>query len=153
MSPRRRWMLCSFLLFVALRLSGWWLELEHARMLRQDYRQQLEAYNQQVEAWRASYRRDSPALASSYAGVADAAARLRSPWPHKAWWTVLSCGSAILTVGLGALELREHRQRTRRRRAGLCPECGYDLRATRDRCPECGTAVRVFALPMWGDLR
>jgi hypothetical protein len=28
-------------------------------------------------------------------------------------------------------------------RPGLCPACGYDLRATPGRCPECGAAAAV----------
>jgi hypothetical protein len=32
----------------------------------------------------------------------------------------------------------QRRRRNNRARAGRCPDCGYDLRATPARCPECG---------------
>jgi len=50
------------------------------------------------------------------------------------WW--LWAGSAALPLVVIAGWCRRHRGD---RHKGLCPACGYDLRATPDRCPECGT--------------
>jgi hypothetical protein len=35
----------------------------------------------------------------------------------------------------------------RRRKRGLCPACGYDLRASRDLCPECGHCRQPSSTP------
>jgi hypothetical protein len=48
-------------------------------------------------------------------------------------WLVM----AVLALPPGAAARRWMRER-KRRSAGRCPRCGYDLRATPDRCPECG---------------
>jgi hypothetical protein len=51
---------------------------------------------------------------------------------------LIASAFAAPLVAINLLEkLRDHRRR-RRVVDGLCPHCGYDMRATPRRCPECG---------------
>jgi hypothetical protein len=62
------------------------------------------------------------------------------PFPYTAvavpHWLV----ALVLAIppALGLMLYRRFRQRRRALAAGLCPRCGYDLRATPQQCPECG---------------
>ncbi|HEY7118297.1 MAG TPA: hypothetical protein VH475_17040 [Tepidisphaeraceae bacterium] len=51
------------------------------------------------------------------------------------YWLLLVVFGAPAVIRLLS---RGHRRRAARVAAGLCPACGYDLRATPQRCPECG---------------
>jgi hypothetical protein len=57
-------------------------------------------------------------------------------------WTIFHViGVPLLApLVLPAAWLWRRRRRRRREGAGLCPGCGYDLRASAGRCPECGNA-------------
>ncbi|HEY7118891.1 MAG TPA: hypothetical protein VH475_20040 [Tepidisphaeraceae bacterium] len=55
-------------------------------------------------------------------------------------WSISLLAGAWPGVSMYLLARRRLHSR-RARRAGRCPACGYDLRATPDRCPECGRAI------------
>ena len=63
-------------------------------------------------------------------------ARVTGRYVKAPWWSLV----ALTAAGPVARAISSFR-RGRRRRAGRCPACGYDLRATPGRCPECGTAA------------
>ena len=63
--------------------------------------------------------------------------------PH---W-LLAATTAILPFRSGVRAWRSWRSRRRSMR-GLCPGCGYDLRATSERCPECGRGTGAASRPV-----
>ena len=44
----------------------------------------------------------------------------------------------LLSLPFPFILMRRIQRQRHRRNHGLCPDCGYDLRATPNRCPECG---------------
>ena len=58
------------------------------------------------------------------------------------WCVAAAAAAAALLLFRGAWA---HNLRYGRMCRGLCPQCGYDLRAAPGRCPECGAVPKVNA--------
>ena len=94
------------------------------------------------------YDRANSALEREMADVGQQQQRMKVSvflgGPHH-WELALPAWLLVaLTLPLPAWRTRgvlRDRRRRRRARRGLCPSCGYDLRATPGRCPECGMRV------------
>jgi hypothetical protein len=73
----------------------------------------------------------------------------RRIWRVAVPWAFLACAAGFFPL----LILYKRLRRAHSTRAGHCPECGYDLRATPERCPECGRQQTVVtaAYPCTGE--
>jgi hypothetical protein len=69
----------------------------------------------------------------------------RHPRPASFWIAAGPLWPFVLLTAVTSapflLAARRWQVRRRRLLGGLCPACGYDLRATPGRCPECGTSA------------
>lgn len=67
--------------------------------------------------------------------------------PRLYWAVVPMWILAILITAISTMLLVYARRASlpfRRLRAGLCPACGYDIRASREKCSECGLDLTAF---------
>jgi hypothetical protein len=92
--------------------------------------------------------RDGDAIGSVFRLDAEQTAAVESegsltlpPAPAAAPWLAWMFAGAYVAGVLAAWAARQSELRRAAKRAGLCPVCGYDLRASGERCPECGSLV------------
>lgn len=61
-------------------------------------------------------------------------------WIAVPFWMIAIVFGSLPTI-YGWIMIMRNWRNHRRRRAGSCHVCGYDLRGSADRCPECGEAI------------
>jgi hypothetical protein len=91
------------------------------------------------------FAREDVSIPSPFVGIPN----IGMPGRQVGWSLVVPHWAVVLALAVlpAAWIWRRHRAGlpARRRRRGLCPACGYDVRATPDLCPECGHQPAAIA--------
>jgi len=69
------------------------------------------------------------------------------------WWSIMVTSAVPLSL-ISVVKLHAVMNRRRRRYRvlhSLCPRCGYDVRASKERCPECGSGISLADTTSSGD--
>ena len=102
----------------------------------------------QISGWGYSYEHwmDTVSPQSTWHGFGFTTNEISYGWPrtpksHSVVVDFRHWAAVVLTALLPGLWPISRWRRRKQNRAGLCPKCGYDLRASQVRCPECGTPI------------
>lgn len=92
-----------------------------------------------IEYYRIPLGRSSVELAGKSAPVQTPAGEMGERWLVLAWWVIvlITAIAPALWAWRASIWLRRL-WRAKKARQKICPQCGYDMRATPQRCPECG---------------
>jgi len=70
----------------------------------------------------------------------------RSAWLPYTDYVVPLYAVVLVSLILPGMAVRRVLRERKRKRVGLCPTCGYDLRASPQRCPECGAIASASGI-------
>jgi hypothetical protein len=106
-----------------------------------------------VGDWVAENRARPPVRRWGWSGCGVTSQYIVSPGGRQHTWTFgfpltvpLAITAFLCLRALARLVVEERREA--RQRLGLCPNCGYDWRATPSRCPECGWQAGIANPPL-----
>jgi hypothetical protein len=108
--------------------------------------EQLEQARRAIKEWEQSKSRMDPHDTKTLMlqeRALEAQVMLNGWWDRSLWRFVFPAWAVVAVLlspsAARAVPLWQRRLARGRQKSGLCPRCGYDLRATPGRCPECGT--------------